>query len=239
MVSPRRTRKNSLQSSQSDQISELKLLIKESRDDVIRVLKEDMCNLKDKLESLTSRFSDLEASVLSVERNHDNLKSEISVVKTELDSAIVDANKLSLNEMDNRMSRMNNIVIRGLPEENGTITEREVKDKSIVSEVFNVLKVNTDMFEVRRLGKPNKNRPRLLRVSLSSICTKMEVLRKSKSLKHSRFQEIFIQPDLTPFQQAIEQSLRKELKERREKGENVVIYNSQVCLRSDLRDFRQ
>ena len=40
-------------------------------------------------------------------------------------------------------------------------------------------------------------------------------------------------------QQTIEQKLRTELKERRDKGENVVIHNGGVRLRSELRGFRQ
>lgn len=237
MVSPRKTRsRNSLQ---PDQVSELKRLIKESRDVVINTLKEDINFLKQKFDSLTLRLSEMEASVLSIERNQDNLKSEISSVRMEMDSTIADANRLCSSEMDNRISRTNNIVIRGLPEESGMIAERTARDKAVLEEVFDILNVEAGVVDVRRLGKPNKNRPRLLRVSLSNICHKQEILRKSKSLKSSRFQNIFIQPDFTPMQQVIEQKLREELKRRRENGEDVVIHGGVVRLRSELQGFRK
>lgn len=238
-MSPRKTRNVSRNSLQPDQVSELKRLIKESRDVVINTLKEDIDFLKQKFDSLTLRLSELEASVLSIERNQDNLKSEISSVRMEMDSAIANANRLCSSEMDNRISRTNNIVIRGLPEESGMIAERIARDKAILEEVFDVLNVEAGVIDVRRLGKPNKNRPRLLRVSLSNICHKQEILRKSKSLKSSRFQNIFIQPDFTPMQQVIERGLREELKRRRENGEDVVIHGGVVRLRSELQGFRK
>lgn len=60
---------------QADQVSELKHLIKEPRDAVINTLKEDIrvtctCKLNQKYDFLSLRFSELEASVLLIERNH-------------------------------------------------------------------------------------------------------------------------------------------------------------------------
>ena len=71
------------------------------------------------------------------------------------------------------------------------IDERTNKDKATVNEVFNVLNVETDVIEVRRLGKPNKNRSRLLRVSLPSICKKTGSVAKIKVAEKLQFPEHF------------------------------------------------
>ena len=91
---------------------------------------------------------------------------------------------------------------------------------------------------VRRLGKPNKEKPRLLRASLPDPSKRQEVLRRAKLLKNSTFKNVFIQPDLTRMQQEIEPSLRKELKDRREQGD-VMIYAGRVRPRLGLKGFHQ
>lgn len=216
------------------------MLIKESRDDVINSLKDDLRNLNQKLESLTSRFTDLEASVLSIKQNQEKLESEITNVNVELSSAIVKATKLSLTEMDKRMARMNNIIIRGLPEEaSGTVEERRNKDQDTVQDVLQAIDADeVDVAAVKRIGKTNKDQPRLLRISFSNLIQKQEVIHKSKFLRNSNFKNVYIQSDLTPMQQEFEYKLRLELKERRKMGEDVVIHAGAVRLRSELRDFQ-
>lgn len=85
--------------------------------------------------------------------------------------------------MDNRLARIDNIVICGFPKESGTTVEQTAEDKAFVREVFTVRNVEVGVADLRRLGKFNKNRSNLLCVTLWSICDKQEVLRKSKSLK--------------------------------------------------------
>lgn len=238
MTSPRRTRKGSLQ---TDQVSELKLLIKESRDEIINVLKEDMNCLKQQIESLTSRITDMETAVHLIQRDHDKLKSEVSAVKTETLSALEASSRLAFTEIDNRVMRTSNIIIRGLPEETGSVGERLRSDKDSVRNVLEAVEANSaDVTEIRRLGKLDKDRSRLLRVTLRSPTIKQQVLRKAKLLRNSPFfKDVFLQPDLTPMQQELERKLRKEVDDRRKQGEDVVIYAGEVRLRADLnKNFR-
>ena len=59
-----------------------------------------------------------------------------------------------------------------------------------------------------------------------------------KALKDTSFKNLFIHSDLTSMQQEIERDLRKELKERREQGEDVVSYSGEVRPRQNVRGFR-
>ena len=76
-----RTRKGSLP---VDQVSELKLLINETKKEIISAFREDLQNVKLRLEALSSRFTSLEESVASIQQKQVQLECEISNVKSEL-----------------------------------------------------------------------------------------------------------------------------------------------------------
>ena len=61
-------------------MSELKLPIKESRDELINVLKEDLNSVKEKLESLTTWTTDVEATILLIQKDYAKVVSETNVV---------------------------------------------------------------------------------------------------------------------------------------------------------------
>ena len=72
-----------------------------------------------------------------------------------------------------------------------------------------------------RLGSlRNDGKPRLLRITFSSMTIKREVLGKAKLLKRGKYSGIYVNPDLTPEQRKIDADLRKSLKERKENGES-------------------
>ena len=81
-----------------------------------------------------------------------------------------------------------------------------------------------------RVGKNQKmSSPRLLKVILPDIETKQIILKKAKDLRNvSTCKNVFINPDLTPFQQKIQKDLREELKRRRDAGDRVKIYRGKV-----------
>ena len=78
---------------------------------------------------------------------------------------------------------------------------------------------------------------RLLKVVLRKSSTKREIVSKAKNLRRTRFTDIFIQQDLTPYQQIRAKLTRKELKERRERGEDVVIYRGNVVTKASIGNF--
>ena len=55
----------------------------------------------------------------------------------------------------------------------------------------------------------------------------------SRSLAGSKFSRIGISADKTRFERETENSLRKELKRRKDNGEDVVLFRGKVALRTD------
>ena len=68
---------------------------------------------------------------------------------------------------------------------------------------------------------------------------KWEILRRSRCLKGSRFDGVFIKADLTPFQQERDKQLRNDLKRRKENGEDVVLFRDGIRRRTDVRNFHR
>ena len=195
-----------------------------------------LTTLSDKVQNMEDSLKALNSEIKRIDNEINNLESKIVHVHDQLSCSLGG----TLVEMDNRLMRMNNIVIRGLDECEGSVEERLTKDKESVNELLTVLHVDPKVVtETKRLGKipVTKNRPRLLRVSLESAFRKSEIIRKSKILKNTSFKHVYVQPDLTPTQRDIDFKLRKELRERRDKGEDVVIVRGEVRLRSEQRNF--
>ena len=68
-------------------------------------------------------------------------------------------------------------------------------------------------------------RSRLLKISVKEEESKMQILRNAKLLKSSlHYKYVFVGPDRTPREQTEYRDLLRELKEKREKGEDVVLY---------------
>lgn len=245
MSSPRRTRQGSFQ---ADNISDLRALIiemrteiKETKSEILSVLGEDMRDVKKSMEVLTSRFSAIEEMVATVQLKQKSLESEVSGLRLQLQASSEDPSKSTLTEMESRILKKDNIIIRGLPETQGSLVERQRKDKAAVHALLSSLEVDpADVMDTCRLGKPNNGKPRLVRATLRNPRLRLEVLRKAKSLRTSSFSNVFIQADLTRMQREMEHELRLVLKERRDRGEDAVIYAGEVRLRADLKkDFRQ
>ena len=88
--------------------------------------------------------------------------------------------------------------------------------------------------EIRRIGKVLKDKPRLLRVKFSDNISRDAVLRRSKYLRNSKYKDVYINKDLTPLQQTEQHALREELRRRRSRNEDVVIYDDKLVLRATL-----
>ena len=112
---------------------------------------------------------------------------------------------------------------RGKGEDNAEIT-------NILQNVLAIR--NVDVLETVRLGRPAKNiaeqqRPRPLQIVLPSQYTKKKVLKAASNLnKHSKYSNITLRDDRTPFQREQMRYLVKELKKKQEnsdaRGEEVV-----------------
>lgn len=124
-------------------------------------------------------------------------------------------------EVKERIERERNVMVVGVPE---SIDDNH--DTKFINEVFSTL-VNmpgNGILSVVRVGKQVASSPRLLKVSLSTMDLKRDLLRNRSRLRGGRFKNVFIKPDLSRQQLVKLKHLRGELRNRRARGEiNVTI----------------
>jgi len=125
--------------------------------------------------------------------------------------------KLASDEMEQRAKRANNVIISGIAE-SATTADEETRQDEAKAEVTKVLfaigvkdiNIKTFRFKVSK----DTTKPSLIKVVLPDTDTKIEVYKNVKKLrKMPHFKTVYVNPDLTPIQQAI----RKKLLEEREK----------------------
>ena len=99
--------------------------------------------------------------------------------------------------------------------------ENSKDDMQKVTDILNLLGTTAHISAINRLGKPNPEQPRTLKVTISTVAEKKAILAKAKNLRDKSMplevQEVYIRPDLTPRQQAASKNLRAELKEIRDR----------------------
>ena len=104
----------------------------------------------------------------------------------------------------------NNLVFEGVKETDG------VGDRDYIAEILKVgLQIDADshITEVSRVGKYIKDKVRLVRVKVNSHEGKTEILQRAKMLKDTpSFKRIFIAPDMTRQQQAVDKELHLKLR---------------------------
>ena len=115
-------------------------------------------------------------------------------------------------ERNDVIEKASNVVIFGLPEivESDSVKKRQMELDS-VKKVFDSIKVaESSIANVRSLRPSNGTAP--LVVKLRSVESKNTVLSKSKNLKNSVYNKVFINPDLTDVQRKVFKALLEERK---------------------------
>ena len=128
-----------------------------------------------------------------------------------------EATKSSYEDQERRRS----LVIAGIEEPSDNFTKRDQykKDRESIQEIFDVLDIATDPVCSYRLGKPDKNKRRLMKVILPSSFFQTQALRSAKQLKgHAKFNGIFLRPSLTKEERDAEYQMRKHVRELKASG---------------------
>ena len=142
-------------------------------------------------------------------------------------------------EQEEQNKPRNCVIIHGLKEPSGGNTDEKKKaELDGVEELLHQIKCdNVSVNTCFRLGKMSAdplNQLRPMKLTLVSEAHKQQVLQSAKNLKtmSNELVKIFIHEDLTPKQRERRQLLVKELKERKEKGEqNLIIVNNSIVVR--------
>lgn len=217
-----------------DQIQSLMVGLK---NDLLSSFRVDLQNVMNQLETINNRCFGLEKKIENIYHLQQKQQAEIDKLKATVNNLDLSRSQI-LNEVEDRETRRNKVVIFGLPEMSASVEERFEFDEE---QVYNILteldETDYRITEIRRLGHANVrgklSRP--LKVSLSNRDSAQNILQKSRQLKNSsRFQNVYISKDKTKKQQREWRELREELERRKTVDEDAIIYRGKVCSRSEL-----
>ena len=200
--------------------------------------------ITENMEKQEARFLKIENELqnkITNQKNNDKAEEKRSEIKIE--KKIENELKVYMDNKHDKENRKNNIVILRLQEQNGdNVKEQIEKDRQEVKKLFDItnpeLKAELNniinekkTFRLGKYKKPGKIRP--IKIELPDKEMKIDILKGCKNLKDSAFEHISVQHDLTKDEQEEHYKLRKELRTRREAGEDVCIYNNEIIKRSD------
>lgn len=231
--SQRKSSRNKIANS-SDELTVdfMKALLSNQKNEIVDSFSAKIDSLKSTVTLLMSTINKLEEKVQTLEREQ---KQQVSVIKSLEEHFEVFASydfdpEDIVYEAQQRFERADNLVLFGVPESHdGGISDKRDYDAGLFKEIVTTLNISdVKLVGCSRIGKPRRDGHRILRVKLESREKRLQCLRKSMSLKHTRFRNVFIKADLTPYQQAQEWEMREELKARRAKGEDVVFLHGKI-----------
>ena len=165
--------------------------------------------------TLREELKFLKQQVADNRREIDELKEALVEIRS---SNNYPAPEVFFNEMSQRLSKREYLILSGVPETPGSLEEAKKSDIKLVCEISQALGCD-DLLpeEVSRLGKILAGRPRLLRFRCKSNSSRSKLLSKANALRSiQRFKHVFINPDLTRVQRDLQKTLRTELKSWRE-----------------------
>ncbi|EYC41326.1 hypothetical protein Y032_0573g157 [Ancylostoma ceylanicum] len=138
--------------------------------------------------------------------------------------------------------RARTVVISGIeePAEGLRATERSRDLKAKVDEILDALDIDCNVSDVFRIGKPNGNRPRLVKLVFPSTFYWKKALANARLLRNAGFRGVFIRKSLTEEERRHEYELRQLARERNNgKAEREwVVYRSQLKHVSELPNRR-
>jgi len=145
----------------------------------INMIEKTTDDMKCSLHELTLKNTEMETNILANKKNCRELQSEINILK----------------ETTDRLWRKNNIVVFGIPENN-------FHQGSIVDLMQIILPESVPNLKFERIGKPDENSERPIRIYLPTAMHKKQALSNCHKLKGlDTFKKISVRPDMTKEQQ--------------------------------------
>ena len=219
-------------------LEDIKKLIEASKTDIISTLKNELETINQIIQTLLKRVEKLEESNDQLKQKYKKLLETKTCDDQKPDNGLQNV----ISEMNEIEARKMNVMILGLQEKaHSCAEERKKYDEEICKQVFAELNISDgEILSMQRTGKIRTDGnvgKRPLKVKLRHHFTKHEIIKKAKNLRKTRFTGVYINHDLTPFQQAKAKEARSELNERRKNGEDVVIFRGRVVNKRSLENF--
>ena len=172
----------------------------------------------------------------------EKMMSDVKKTEINLEQRIESELKVYMNKKDDKEKRKNNIIILRLDEHSGNSEEEKIeKDRTEIKKLLNITnpELEAELENViskkksLRLGKSKEGAKRPIKLELPDEDMKKDIFKGCRKLKGSAFSHVSIQNDLTKEEQETNYKMRQELRQRKENGEKVCIYNNEIILEKD------
>jgi hypothetical protein len=186
---------------------------------------ESLSDLKEQYSDLKEQYSNILSRVETLEKEKDEARPTASNVSVE--TAVKRAVTATIEEMNDIKRRERNVVVFGIQENQGTDPD---SDRTKIKDILRAVGVVAQdcIIDCHRLGKPGGDKPRVLRVRLTTTDIKHELLRVAKTLKEKGFPSVYIKPDLTPRQLEEHRELVNQMKAANAVTRTVRIYRGKL-----------
>ena len=219
--------------SQSDvTLANIKILLEESKNEIISSMKSEIQTLKDSIISLTARVEELEEEKEVLKQQHLMTTKDQTLLRLMYDT--IESRFVALDSKN----RNNTFIIRNFPEDECIVDGKQVKStREAVTAVAEALGLNELMEEVSdtfRLGNARESRGRRLIMVKTTEKTSRAFLRKARNLKNTEFllDQVYIQENLPPLVNKRLAEMRKRAYEHRKShpGEEAFVKNKKLFL---------
>lgn len=173
--------------------------------------------------------------------------ADIRENEASFENKIKDEVKMYMDSQQDKEKRKNNLIIHRLEETQEKKEDQIARDKTDVLKIIAttnpelIAELQPTLLEdkrITRLGnkKADATKPRPLRIILPDQDIKIDILKGCSNLKDSPFSHISVQQDLTIAEQKKQYQLRKEYRERKDRGEKVRLYRGEIIVDEDSPD---
>lgn len=176
-------------------------------------------NLKSQVANLTDTVNTNKEIITCLQNEIQKLKSEPRTHMTSMQHTLVPNNYDDfMLELQERTTRSKNIIIVGVDEQHSDNTEkRRELDRCEAERITTIIYPGCPKPEkIIRIGRYDEMKARPMKLCFDSQETVKIILRNKTGIKENSFR---IYSDQTPYQQNFMVNLKKELKERQERGE--------------------
>ena len=146
-----------------------------------------------------------------------NLKQENAALQKkilDLESKLNCSSSDVLQEMEARRIKEKNVIMLGVEETAHTTNQ--------ITEILNVITLGYHKFDTSfRLGRPNSERPRPLKVVFQNPSEALRVLKSKGKIPRDKYPNLQIKNDKTPLQTKQSKEVYEEVTRRKNSGENV------------------
>ena len=168
-----------------------------------------------KIGELTTKITELEKAKTNGQANTNSAAFCWSNLPKK---ASIGISNIVASEKKSVAKKEKNIIIFGLPPQSGTDG-----DKSAVKKIFDKIEYTANMDSVKLIRFKGKNdKPGPILVELETVAIKNQVLKSARKLRGiNEYENVYINPDLTESEAALEKSLRNDRNKKNEELPNV------------------